>query len=384
MRHFSNLKFWSILLLNTIGLTSYAVTLSEAIVKKMVRVEARWKTHTNTPLDLTLHNLTEKPITVEVQPGTYFRCADDLAQNMLVMKSYQFVIPYFGKTKKGLSVNCMEKHDYGPHDRAEFYFMGNAETPLHTLASQIAKSSKYEYISQSLVWALADKDPEFIYSKGDSVQFWPVLRAASPYIHLVHFQGYSSAYMAPTPRITFSSRVNMTSYVAPNSHLTLVSLDKEGKVVKEFYKNKPVDHGFYSVTIGFNEIVSDSNFSVQYKLTDTRGTVLLSKNAKNNLLEEETKVYWLSTIWEMNIENPVKKANLKLYGPDGALLFVLYENKDLSPAIRRTPFGFYHTYGKNSTFKVKLTDGQGALVKEIEIDGANSSEPKMKTTKKEY
>ena len=176
----------------------------------------------------------------------------------------------------------------------------------------------------------------------------------------------------------------MSTYIKPNTKLTLTGTDNDGKVLKEYYKDKPVPAGFYNVTIGFNEIVSDSGFYLSYKLSDEKGNVLIEKKALNNLMEKEEKVYWLQTAWQMNNELLVPKASMKLYGPDNKLLIVLYENKDIPAGIRRTPYGFYHTYGKKSKFKVKLFDGKGIIVNEIEVDGIGSVERKLEVKMSVY
>jgi len=311
---------------------------------------------------------------------------DDKAQDMLAMKNYTFKLAANKFSEKTLAVHCMEKHDYGPMLNSEFVYMGNANEKLVAVANLTANSDKYLGISQSLVWALAEKQPVYNYSKGDSVAYWPILQAVAPYIKLEKYKEgeYAGYTYVPVPRITYSSRVNMSTYIAPNTKLALVGYDKDGKVLKEYYKNKPVAAGFYSVTIGYNEIVMDSAFSMAYKLTDDKGKTLSEKKAINNTMEPEEKVYWLQTAWEMNIEQPIEKANLKLYGPDGKLLLVLYENRNIPAGIRKTPYGFYHTYGKQSTFKVRLSDVKGNVVKELELSGLKSEERKVEMRKQAY
>ncbi len=172
----------------------------------------------------------------------------------------------------------------------------------------------------------------------------------------------------------YSSRVNISTYIALNNKFTLRGYDKDGKILKEYFVNKSIEAGFFNVIIGYNEIVQDSSFSMFYKLTNDKGTVLSEKKAPNNMMEPEEKVYWLQTVWEMNIEQAITKANLKLYGPDNKLLLTLYENRNIAAAIRKTPYGFYHTYGKQSKFKVRLCDEKGNVVKEVELDGSKSEE----------
>ncbi len=361
---------------------AHGMKLSEALALNKVSMEAKWKSGSTEPLFLKLRNLSATMIEIEVEAGSYFRCLDDQAQDMLAMKNYAFKIAANKTAEKSMSVHCMELHDYGPHQDAEFVYMGKADGKLVTVAQFTASTDKYMGLSQSLVWALAEKKTSFDYSKGDSVAYWPLLKAVSSYIKLVEYNDPSYTYV-PIPRITFNSRVNISSYIKPNTKLSLKGIDNTGKVLKEYFANKPVAAGFYNVTIGYNDIVMDSSFAISYQLSDDKGNVLLEKHAKNKTMEPAEKIYWLQTGWEMSIQTAIPKASLKLFGPDEKLLLVLYENKNIPVSIRKTPYAFYHTYGKQAKFKVRLYDDvAGKIVQEIKLDGAKSEEQKVVMKKK--
>lgn len=361
-----------------IAQNAQAISLHEAIAQKKVKITAKWIAGTK-PLSLVLHNTTVSPLLVDVPAGSHFQCVDDKAQDMLAINAYAYSIQPGRSVEKQLLVRCMEMHDYSPYMDSEFAYLGDAEERLVVLAKMVNTSKKYVPIAQSLVWALANRDPEFSYSKGDSLAYWPLLKALSPYIKLTAYTAplYEQYVYVPVPRITYSSRVVMTSYIGPSAKLTLVGKDKAGNVLREYYRDKPVGAGFYDVTIGYNDVVSDSNYAVTYSLTDDKGTVLQERTALNHTLDPVQKVYWLQTGWEMNIEQPIAKATLKLYGPDDKHLLTLYENRSLPVAIRKTPYGFYHTYGKKGHFKVRLTDETGTIIKEVALDAAASEEKKV-------
>ena len=116
---------------------------------------------------------------------------------------------------------------------------------------------------------------------------------------------------------------------------------------------------------------------MSYILKDDKGNVLIEKKAVNNLMEREEKVYWLQTTRKMNIEAPVYKASMNLYGTDNKLLIVLNGNKNIPAGIKTTPYGFYHKYGKASKFKMKLFDEKGISINEVELDGITSVERKV-------
>lgn len=360
----------------------YSMKLSEALALKKVRMEAKWTANYNTPLQLKLQNLSPTLIEIEVEAGSHFQCLDDKAQDMLAMKNYTFKLAANKSGEKSLKVHCMEKHDYGPHLDADFEFIGRADEKLVKIAQLTASTDKFSGISQSLVWALAEKDVSFQYSKGDSVAYWPMLKAASEYLKLEPYNDPNYVYV-PIPRFTYNSRINISSYIKPNTKLTLKGIDNSGKIVKEYYANKPVAAGFYNVTIGYNDIVMDSTFAITYQLSDEKGTLLFEKHAKNKTMEAAEKIYWLQTGWEMNIQSAIPKASLKLFGPDEKLLLVLYENKNIPVSIRKTPYAFYHTYGKQAKFKVRLYDDvAGKMVQEVIVDGAKSEEQKVLMKKK--
>ncbi|MBY0427172.1 MAG: hypothetical protein K2Q22_16175, partial [Cytophagales bacterium] len=178
----------------------------------------------------------------------------------------------------------------------------------------------------------------------------------------------------PNPKFVYTTRVNLIYNLDNDQKLTLKKFDAQGKLIREYYKDKVVPTGLYVVTLGHNDMVEDTSQHIVFKLLDEVGQVLMTKTGKNNQLEDKPKVWLLKTTIEYEVKEPIPSASLKLYDPENNLVTVLYQNKNLVAGKRRSPYSFFHGFGKNAKFHVRLTDSKEVLLQEFGLDATNSSE----------
>lgn len=160
--------------------------------------------------------------------------------------------------------------------------------------------------------------------------------------------------------------------IQAQQNFSLICTDTAGKELRSYYKNKAIKNGIYSVTIGFNDLVEDTNLTVVFKLLDQNNHVVFSKKMKNNQFDEKPKIWLYKTQFEYDVPKDLKNASLKSYGPDGQLFEVLYENKVMTKSSRRAPYSFYHFFDKEAKFKIKLFEGTEEIlqfdIKPITLD----------------
>lgn len=336
--------------------------------------------HQGEVLKVQVKNNTKVSIKDTLDAGVIFVCEDNKAQNLMVMDNYAFNLPPYSSTHITVYANCILPHNYSPHKDSKFIVDTTKHDKLSGLAKIIAKHRYYTPQTQSIVWALVDNQA-VVCEREDSIKAWPVYQYLAKFVpvsvyvptppskHASH--GWSAA-PPPKPKFAFSTRVNITTMIQAQQNFSLVCTDTTGKELRSYYKNKPIKNGIYSVTIGFNELIEDTNMVVVFKLLDQNNRVAFSKRMKNNQFDEKPKVWLYKTQFEYEVPRDLKDASLKAYGPDGQLFDVLYEKRTMAKGSRRAPYSFYHFFEKDAKFKIKLFDGTEEIlqfdIKPITLD----------------
>jgi hypothetical protein len=245
--------------------------------------------------------------------GVIFVCDDNKAQSLMVMDNYAFNLPPYSSTNIVVYANCVIPHNYSPHKDSKFIIDTVKNEKLSGLAKLIAKHRYYTYATQSIVWALINKS-DVACEKRDSVSAWPVYQYMAKYVKVQVYKPeaatYSQAYNhgpPPKPKFAFASRVNITANIQNTQNFSLICTDTSGKELRSYYKNKTIKNGVYSVTIGFNELVEDTNLVVIFKLLDQQNHIVFSKRVKNNNLDDRPKIWLYKTQFEYDVPKDLKK-----------------------------------------------------------------------------
>lgn len=352
-----------------------AISLNELVLSKQIELKAIGKGgFTGEVLELKLKNISAKPISGNIESGTVFKCTDANAQNLIVLNNYPFQLKPAQSQAILVYTNCIEPSDHAPHKEATFTLDQSPSEKLVGLARIIASNSAYKEYSQSLLWSLVRNEKTFTYTKDDSLKAWPIFNYLSS---VAKVQKYKSPE-PPKPKFLFSTRVNLVYSMDINQKLTLLVTDTEGKTIREYYKNKPISRGIYTVTLGHNDMVEDTTKKIIFKLLDENGNELIKRTVKNNTLEDRLKFWSLSSVLEYKVKEPLTGASLQLFDPEGNLMSVLYQNKNLPAGARKSPISFFHGWGTKSVFTFKLFDNKKNLIQTFTLDSKNSLEVKNK------
>lgn len=315
-------------------------------------------------------NNTKSSIRDTLDAGIIFVCEDNKAQSLMVMDNYAFNLPPYSSTNIVVYANCVIPHNYSPHKDSKFIIDTVKNEKLSGLAKLIAKHRYYTYATQSIVWALINNS-DVSCEKRDSAVAWPVYQYMAKFVKVQVYKPEADPYSQasinhgppPKPKFAFASRVNITANIQNTQNFSLICTDTSGKELRSYYKNKTIKNGVYSVTIGFNELVEDTNLVVIFKLLDQQNHIVFSKRVKNNNLDDRPKIWLYKTQFEYDVPKDLKNASLKAYGPDGNLFEVLYEKRVMPKGPRRAPYSFYHFFDKDAKFKIKLFEDNEEILR---------------------
>jgi len=133
----------------------------------------------------------------------------------------------------------------------------------------------------------------------------------------------------------------------------------------------------YKLTKGFHQSIlqgaRDLPEGITYYLKITEvptGKVVISKKIIFN--EQERKKYPLLTkrgSVQVELKNPVKDAKLAIYDAEDRIVWVAFDNSQLSHGVKTYNYVFQHDYGEQAKFTAKITDGQGNIITEKCVQG---------------
>lgn len=343
------------------------INLLEAQKFKKISLSAKGNGgHMGECISLTMKNLTQVKQDIEVSPGLIFTDQDSAAQNLMVVN--QYLVALMPGTTKTVNVYtmCIELHDYSPNTGDVFVLNREATGHLSALAEMIAKKKYLNSTAQSAVWALTDKsDIGDIYASDTAMAG-----------QLATF--ISNATGKPRPKIIvpkehyiYSIRMNITHHFPKPTRVTLACYDSAGRIVKEYYKNRIIPTGMYLATFGINK-VADKGTKFIFRLTDEKGNVIKERVVTESVSDGRAEKWKYSTSFEYILDKPVNGATMSLYDDKGNLMEDLYVNRNLPAGGRRQSYSFYHAYGQNITFYVRLKDPSGKVIVEQKLDGSKS------------
>ena len=343
------------------------IKLKDAISKKLVTMTSKGTGGYNGEcISISVNNISSLTQSLEIEPGYIFASQDSGAQNLMVVEEYTMAVsPNQTKTLK-LYTMCIEHNDYSPAEGNIFVFSGKATGALAELANMIAKNNYHNSTSQSAVWAITDQSPlEDIFAM-DTVMARNLAKLVS------HSTGRPMPAVIPVKEhYIYSIRMDMVYHFSKPTKVSLICYDEDGKIVKEYYKNRIIYAGIYISTFGINRR-DEKGKKFIFKLMDDKGNVLKERTVSESVNEPPTEKYKISLNFEYVLDKPVSRANMALYDEQGNLLEYLYTNRNLPAGGRRQAYSFYHVNGSASVFFIRLKDNVGTLIYEYKVDGSKS------------
>ncbi len=325
--------------------------------------------HEGEVLKLKIKNNTNKSIKDTLDAGLIFVNEDNKAQSLMAMDNYGFSLQPYSYVYINVYSNCIIPSNYSPYKDSKFKLDTSKQESLSAYAKAVARYRFYNHHTQGITWAIVRNDA-VVCSSSDSVKFWPVYKVINNYVPVKVFKPivYNNPEL-PQPvfvsKYAFSSRVNITANIQNQGAYTLICTDTTGKELRSYYKDKIIKNGIYSVTIGFNEIVEDTNLKVVFKFLDASHRPVFTKTVKNKHFDEKPQIWLYKTIFEYELLSDLTNANMQVIAPDGSIFETLYSGRKLPKGPRRTPYSFYHFYNKDAQFKIRINEG---IQKVLEFD----------------
>ncbi|MCC5946279.1 MAG: hypothetical protein JJT94_15210 [Bernardetiaceae bacterium] len=155
-----------------------------------------------------------------------------------------------------------------------------------------------------------------------------------------------------------------------NLSVTVLVVDEQERVYSEIYRDKPFRKSSQTViNIKENQFLPKHNkyFIAAY---DSQGKQLAKQLVYNKgeaVHKAEMKVQRYN--FQINLVDPLYNVNLDVYDTYGNKVANVFENSKLAHGDRVFHTVFKHYLGNKQTFYYRLTDKEGAIIKEVEFVG---------------
>lgn len=156
-----------------------AISLKQALKEKKILLYVKWKTQENEEnnslrhgnnLLISLKNLGNSPLDVEIPAGFLFTAAEDSRQNMLLTMEVDFALMPQQLLVKSAHGYCCEANDKSPLDEDNYLVKQDAGKELNELARYVAAQKLSGYAVQRAIWCVSDKkDLDLIQDEDTSV-----------------------------------------------------------------------------------------------------------------------------------------------------------------------------------------------------------------------
>ncbi len=143
----------------------YGMNIAEAIKNKLVKADITWhfKSEEETSslrrgsnLIVTLQNLSNQFLTVEIPSGFLFTASDSTKQNMLLTHEIYFkLLPKQSKVETTYGY-CCEAKDGGPKEKEVYKIKYSSTEKLKKLARFVAENNLNGYAVQRAIWCVSD------------------------------------------------------------------------------------------------------------------------------------------------------------------------------------------------------------------------------------
>jgi hypothetical protein len=264
---------------------SYGINIREAIKRKLIKVEVRWKAMENaesisrqhgTNLRLTVKNITNGNIAIEVPAGFLFTPVDSTKQNMIIAEDLVFnTKPGQGSTKYAHGY-CCEAHDGPPAENELYAIKKPAGDKLVKLAEFIHKDSLEGYAAQRAIWCITNNYDLWDINTSDSVSTKTLIK------HTGELKGYSDREIQAAIKRSlkkcdkvFEKIIDLELAFENDTHVWIMIQGINNNTVRYVAQNEKVSKGTFKKEIG----VSSLDFGA--------GTFYIRVYTKNGFMAEK-------------------------------------------------------------------------------------------------
>jgi hypothetical protein len=237
---------------------------------------------------------------------------------------------------------------------------------LASLSNLICKKNYMNSSAQAAVWAISDGSSIADIYGEDTSMVNELLRFVSKETGVP-----MPKKIIPKEHYIYAIKINLMYHFSIPTKVTLACYDENGNVVKEYYKNRQIPTGLYLASFGINK-VADKGTKYIYRMTDENGLVLRERIITESIIEAKPEKWQLSVSIEYVLENPASNVTMSLFDEQGNLLETLYSQRSYPAGGRRQSYSFYHAFGKETYFYLRLIDKSGKIIMERKISAEKS------------
>lgn len=345
-----------------------SISVLEAVKQKLITVKATGKGGYNGKcLSMTIKNLSNKSLNINMQAGTIFDNTEDWQQDLMVVEEQMVALNPKNTDFINLQTVCIQPSNGSPALGVSFLLAKIAEGHLLKLAQFISEKKYFTSTSQSAVWAVINgSGMSDIYGE-DSL----MVKELCAIVSEATGQPCNASNYKSRPHQITSIRTSL-DIILPDyvKNATLTLYTRNGQVFRNHLKNVTVSPGFYRFKMGVNHTLSDT--TTFYLRMEENGKTISQKIVTKNdsvavlqKMKETTLTY--NTDKEIN-------ARVGIYDEADNLYILLADNKVLAKGFHKSQFLETNRelpLGKNYYFKVKA-DGKTVAQQKILLDKAEA------------
>lgn len=242
---------------------SSVVNLQEAIDRCMVDYQIKYLGYADQSgnaekrnnIQLTLNNLTNNAVSVEIPSGTYLDELSNKEQDHVIID--QIVVTIQPKLSKNALLNgyCVQFSKSAPNQLSQFKIVPTKKEFI-TLASWLHTSKTYNHTAQSAFWCLSDSlSISSIYhdDKKKTFALWALL-ADITHRPVPRADEYKELFVVHEQ---FDGMLNFNI-----DHTAAVSIqikDKAGNILSTMLEKKPIEKGAYKIKYHISKAMSESD-----------------------------------------------------------------------------------------------------------------------------
>lgn len=242
---------------------SSAINLYEAVDKCMVDYQIKYLGHTdqadNTEkrnnIQLTLNNLTNNAVSVEIPSGLYLDELSNKEQDHVIID--RMVVTILPKLSKNALLNgyCVQFSKSAPNQKSQFMIVPTKKEFI-TLAAWLHTSKIFNHTAQSAFWCISDSlSISSIYHEDKKKTFalWAML-ADITHRPVPKAEEYKELIVVHEQ---FDGMLNFTiDYTAA---VSIQIKDKAGNILSTMLEKKPFEKGAYKIKYHVSKAMSESN-----------------------------------------------------------------------------------------------------------------------------
>lgn len=258
--------------------------LEQALAQHKVQasvLSAENSSHYQNPVELTLVNISDAPLRVQIPAGSLFQPDDTTYQGYISNRDLVAELAP-GETKAlPVPAMCIHKHRSAPHDRVSYTYSGNAGGPLLQVAQMVQDMQLEGSVTgQQAVWTVSDGIPledvtsfdeprrQAIVERLARITGRPVPTPPSPDDYLRNLQG--------TPRFKIGASYDFRLSSVKAIHIAMFSRDNV--VVRELYNNPAetpgqkhidfyFDAGTYTDDLYYFRLLADGEIKLETEMS---------------------------------------------------------------------------------------------------------------------